>query len=123
MFWWEEIYNNKEIIPVGTPEMTINGKPGTMAKVDDTTIEFRFPEPYPMFVDVLSAFTQMGAGLALGGTQWHMMGPYAPAHYVKQFLPEYTPEVEAKAKAGIHQPAARTAEIWVSAFAGTTTDT
>jgi peptide/nickel transport system substrate-binding protein len=53
-----------------------------------------------MFVDVLSAFTQMGAGLALGGTQWHMMGPYAPAHYVKQFLPKYTPDVEAKAKAG-----------------------
>ena len=100
MFWWEDIYQNKEIIPVGTAEMSINGKPGTMAKVDEATIEFRFPEPYPMFVDVLTAFTQMGAGLALGGTQWHMMGPYAPAHYVKQFLPKYNPQVEAQAKAG-----------------------
>jgi peptide/nickel transport system substrate-binding protein len=100
MFWWEDIYSNKEIIPVGTAEMSINGKPGTMAKVDDTTIEFRFPEPYPMFVDVLSAFTQMGAGLALGGTQWHMMGPYAPAHYIKQFLPKHNPQAEAQAKAG-----------------------
>jgi peptide/nickel transport system substrate-binding protein len=101
MFWFEEMYSNKEIVPVGTAEMTINGKPGTMAKVDETTVEFRFPEPYPMFVDVLSAFTQMGAGLALGGTQWHMMGPYAPAHYVKQFLPKFSSkdEVEAKAKA------------------------
>jgi peptide/nickel transport system substrate-binding protein len=101
VFWFEEIYSNKDIIPVGTPEMTINSKPGTMAKVDETTVEFRFPEPYPMFVDVLSAFTQMGAGLALGGTQWHMMGPYAPAHYVKQFLPKFSSkdEVEAKAKA------------------------
>jgi peptide/nickel transport system substrate-binding protein len=102
MFWYDDIYSNKEIVPVGTAEMTINGKPGTMAKVDEITVEFRFPEPYPMFVDVLSAFTQMGAGLALGGTQWHMMGPYAPAHYVKQFLPKHAglEQVEAAAKAG-----------------------
>ena len=42
-----------------------------------------------MFVDVLSAFTQMGGGLALGGTQWSFMGPYAPGHYLKQFLPKF----------------------------------
>ena len=100
MFWWDEIYSNKEIVPVGTPEMTINGKPGKMVKVDDLTVEFQFPEPYPMFVDVLSAFTQMGSGLALGGTQWSFMGPYVPGHYLKQFLPKFTPDVDAKAKAG-----------------------
>ena len=38
---------------VGTAEMSINGKPGKMVKIDDQTIEFQFPEPYPMFVDVL----------------------------------------------------------------------
>ena len=45
-----------------TPEMAINGKPGKIVKVDDTTVDFVFHEPYPMFVDVLSAFTQMGGG-------------------------------------------------------------
>ena len=102
MFWFEDIYSNKDIVPVGTAEMSINGKPGKMAKIDELTVEFQFPEPYPMFVDVLSAFTQMGAGLVLGGTQWSFMGPYAPAHYVKQFLPKYAGGVEkldAQAKA------------------------
>ncbi len=90
LFWYEDFYMNKDIVPVGTAEMSINGKPGEMAKVDETTVEFRFADPYPMFVDVLSAFTQMGGGHALGGTQWGgFMGPYAPAHYLKQFHPKY----------------------------------
>jgi peptide/nickel transport system substrate-binding protein len=90
MFWYQDFYQNKDITPVGTAEMSINGKPGEFVKVDETTIEARFPEPYPMFVDVLSAFTQIGGGHLLGGTQWGgFMGPYAPAHYLKQFHPKY----------------------------------
>jgi peptide/nickel transport system substrate-binding protein len=90
MFWYEDMYLNKDITPVGTAEMSINGKPGEFVKVDEVTIEARFPEPYPMFVDVLSAFTQIGGGHLLGGTQWGgFMGPYAPAHYLKQFHPKY----------------------------------
>jgi len=94
-FWFEDMYSNKEITPGGTAEMSINGKPGAIAKVDDLTVEARFPEPYPMFVDVLSAFTQMGGGHALGGTQWGgFMGPYAPGHYLKQYLPKYAAKEE-----------------------------
>ena len=90
IWWYENFYKNKDIQPVPTAEMSINGKPGEMAKVDEMTVEFRFPEPYPMFVDVLSAFTQMGGGHALGGTQWGgFMGPYAPGHYLKQFHPTF----------------------------------
>jgi peptide/nickel transport system substrate-binding protein len=90
MFWYEDMYLNKEITPVGTAEMSINGKPGEIVKVDDLTVEARFPEPYPMFVDQLSAFTQVGGGHSLGGTQWGgFMGFYAPAHYLKQFHPKY----------------------------------
>src|SRR5919107_244947 len=84
------MYKKKDLVPVGTAEMSINGKPGRLVKVDDTTIDFVFDEPYPMFVDVLSAFTQMGGGHALGGSAWGgFMGPYAPAHYLKQFHPKY----------------------------------
>jgi len=90
IWWYENFYKNKDIQPVPTAEMSINGKPGEMAKVDETTVEFRFPEPYPMFVDVLSAFTQMGGGHALGGTQWGgFLGPYAPGHYLKDFHPTF----------------------------------
>ena len=28
MFWYEDFYMNKDITPVGTAEMSINGKPG-----------------------------------------------------------------------------------------------
>jgi peptide/nickel transport system substrate-binding protein len=99
-FWYDEIYSNKDIVPVPTAEMSINGKPGKMVKIDDLTLEFQFAEPYPMFVDVLSAFTQMGAGFALGGTQWLFMGPYVPSHYLKQFLPKFAGQdkVDASAK-------------------------
>ena len=96
MFWYEDFYGNKDITPVGTAEMSINGKPGKFVKVDDLTVDAVFEEPYPMFVDVLSAFTQMGGGHALGGTQWGgFMGPYAPAHYLKQFHPKYIGEDKA----------------------------
>ncbi|MGE3268595.1 MAG: ABC transporter substrate-binding protein, partial [Chloroflexota bacterium] len=96
IFWFEDFYQNKDVTPTPTAEMSINGKPGEMVKVDETTVEFRFPEAYPMFVDVLSAFTQMGGGHALGGTQWGgFMGPYAPAHYLKQFHPKYVGEDKA----------------------------
>ncbi len=90
MFWYEDFYSNKDIVPVGTAEMSINSKPGKFVKIDDLTVEAQFEDPYPMFVDVLSAFTQMGGGHALGGSQWGgFMGPYAPGHYLKQFHPKY----------------------------------
>ena len=70
MFWFEDLYSNKEVTPLGTPEMSINGKPGKFVKLDQYTVQAQFPEPYPMFVDVLSGFTSVGGGHALGGTQF-----------------------------------------------------
>jgi hypothetical protein len=79
-----------DFVPVGTPEMSINGKPGKLVKIDDTTVDFVFQEPYPMFVDILSAFTMLGAGYTLGSTSFgNFGGPYAPAHYLKQFHPKH----------------------------------
>ncbi|MFN8524083.1 MAG: ABC transporter substrate-binding protein [Chloroflexota bacterium] len=95
MFWYEDLYLNKEITRTPSPELSINGKPGTLVKVDDLTVEARFPDPYPMFVDVLAGFTQVGAGHALGGTQQGgFTGFYAPGHYLRQFHPKYTPKEE-----------------------------
>src|SRR5205814_8632383 len=67
VFWFEDLYSNKELTPTPAPEMSINGKPGKVEKVDDYTVAFKFAEPYPMFVDVLAGFTTVGSGLALGG--------------------------------------------------------
>ena len=43
MFWYQEIYLNKNINPTPFFEFQINGKDGVMKKVDDYTVAFEFP--------------------------------------------------------------------------------
>jgi peptide/nickel transport system substrate-binding protein len=86
VFWYEDIYQNDELLPTKAPALSINGKPGKMEKVDDSTIRFKFEEPYFAFVDVLAGATDLG-GNALGGRL--LMGGFAPKHYLQQFLPKY----------------------------------
>jgi len=101
MFWYTDIYQNKDLVPTPAPEFQIDGKPGVMKKVDDYTIAFEFPEPYYLFVDILAGDTLIGGGQATMMARSAFMGAYAPAHYLKQFLPKYSSldEVEKKAKA------------------------
>ncbi|MFN8525529.1 MAG: ABC transporter substrate-binding protein [Chloroflexota bacterium] len=93
MFWFNDIYQNKDLTPTPTAEFAVNGKPGTMEKVDETTVRFKFPEPYPLFLEVLGGGnTQLGASQATRGDI--MGGTYAPAHYLKKFHPKYVPQAE-----------------------------
>jgi peptide/nickel transport system substrate-binding protein len=100
IFWYEDIYLNKNIVPTPFFEFQINGKDGKMRKVDDYTVAFEFPEPYSFFVYQLAGSTAIGAGLATRGAFQNFGGAYAPAHYLKQFLPKYSSEdaVNKKAK-------------------------
>ena len=66
--------------------LAINGKPGIMEKVDDSTIKFRFADPYFAFIDVLAGATVLG-GNALRGRE--LTGGFAPKHYLQQFHPKY----------------------------------
>jgi peptide/nickel transport system substrate-binding protein len=111
LFWYEEIYQNKELVPAPAPEFTINGKPGRMYKRDDYTVVFEFPEPYFLFVDILAGDTLIGGGQATGMARASFMGGYAPAHYLKQFLPKYSSADEAQRKAK-----AANFDSWVSYF-------
>jgi len=99
MFWYEDIYLNKNIVPTPFFEFQINGKDGKMRKVDDYTVAFEFPEPYSFFVYQLAGSTAIGAGLATRGAFQNWGGAYAPAHYLKQFLPKYSSEDAANKKA------------------------
>jgi len=101
VFWYEDIYQNKDLVPTPAPEFTINGKPGLLSRRDDYTVVFEFPEPYYLFVDILAGDTLIGGGQATQMARSAFMGAYAPAHYLKQFLPKYSSlnEVEKKAKA------------------------
>ncbi|MDR2588903.1 MAG: ABC transporter substrate-binding protein [Spirochaetales bacterium] len=101
MFWYNDIYMNKQIVPTPFFEFQVNGKNGIMKKVDDFTVAFEFPEPYAFFVYQLAGSTSVGAGFSTRGAFQNWGGCVAPAHYLKQFLPKYSSEaaVNAKAKA------------------------
>ncbi len=99
IFWYEDIYKNKQIVPTPFFEFQINGKDGRMRKIDDYTVAFEFPEPYAFFVYQLAGSTGIGAGLATRGAFQTWGGAYAPAHYLKQFLPKYSSEAAVNKKA------------------------
>ena len=86
MFWYEDIYHNEELVPTESPVLSINGQPGRMEKVDDSTIRFVFAEPYYVFLDMLAGVTVLG-GHSFGGR--NLMGGFAPKHYLQQFHPRY----------------------------------
>ena len=88
MFWYEDIYGNKELTPTPTADLSINGKVGKMEKVDETTIRFSFPEPYPGFMDIMGGSTYIGSSQNQGADP-QFRGPLAPAAYLKQFHPKY----------------------------------
>src|SRR5262245_14912566 len=95
VFWFEDVYQNKDLVPTPSAAMAINGKPGVIEKVDTYTVRFKFPEPYTMFPDVLAGSTDL-AGQMQG---WRALGGFAPAHYLKQFHPKYANQAELDRKA------------------------
>jgi len=108
MFWYSDIYGNKDLVPSPTSELSINGKVGTLEKVDETTVRFKFQDPYPGFMDVMGGSTFLGSSQNQGDSY---RGIVAPAHYLKQFLPKYGDQakIDAAAKAANF-------DNWVSYF-------
>src|SRR5215470_3580851 len=95
VFWFEDIYRNKDLVPTPSAVLAINGKQGVIEKVDTYTVRYKFPEPYFMFPDVLAGSTE------LAGQMWgyRALGGFAPAHYLKQFLPKYAGQADVDKKA------------------------
>ena len=100
VFWFEDIYQNKEIVPVQIPDMSPKGKPGRIVKVDETTVRFEFDVPYYLFEEMMAGDTLIGGGQSVRQSQKLSFGAYAPGHYLKQFLPKYSSleAVNARAK-------------------------
>lgn len=99
MFWFEDLYSNKDIVPSPIPDMSAGGKPGRMVKVDATTIRFEFDAPHLLFPSMLAGDTLIGGGQAARQSGSGTFGAYAPAHYLKQFLPKYSSEAEVNRRA------------------------
>lgn len=95
VFAYEDLIQNKELVPVRDARLSIGGKPGTMEKVDTYTVRWVFPDPYPLFPRVMALFNTISSWTQYGknGT-----GPFAPVHYLKQFHPKYTPKEQLDAK-------------------------
>ena len=90
MFWYEDMYQNKDLIKSPAPELSVNGKPGKISKVDETTVQFDFEDPHFLFASQLAGDTQVGGGQSRLQSEERELGLYAPAHYLKQFLPKYS---------------------------------
>jgi peptide/nickel transport system substrate-binding protein len=82
LFWYEDIYLNKDLTPAPNAKFAINGEQGVMSKVDDVTVQYTFKSPYFMFPEFLAASSGFGSMASNGGG-------YAPAHYLKQFHAKY----------------------------------
>lgn len=100
-FWFEDLYQNKDVGQARAPELQINGKPAKIVSVDETTVRFEFEEPYYLFINLLAGDTQVGGGQSRLQSEARVLGLYAPGHYLKQFLPKYSSaeELTQKAKA------------------------
>jgi peptide/nickel transport system substrate-binding protein len=111
VFWFEDIYHNSDLVPAPIGDMSIGGHPGRITKIDDTTIAFEFDAPYFLFLEILAGDTLIGGGQSARQSDGLCYGAYAPAHYLRQFLPKYSSldTVTALAKAAGFQG-------WVDAF-------
>ena len=63
------------------------------------TVEFQFEVPYFLLIEMLAGDTLIGGGMSVGMYQNRSFGCYAPAHYLKQFLPKYSSEAQVNARA------------------------
>jgi peptide/nickel transport system substrate-binding protein len=99
VFWYEDMLGDKNIVAAAPPELLAGGKLGRIVKVDETTVAFDFDAPYFLFIRLLAGDTLMGGGQSRLQSDGMSYGPYAPAHYLKQFLPKYSSEAALTAQA------------------------
>src|SRR5215510_3792643 len=95
VFWYQDVYNNKDLVPTPLSVMTIGGKPIAIEKIDASTIRFVSPEPYYALPTVLASVWGIGHHARWGRSA---LGGFAPAHYLKQFHPKYISKDELQKK-------------------------
>jgi peptide/nickel transport system substrate-binding protein len=105
MFWYEHIVLNEDLSPTVPVWMqNADGSAATVEKVDDTTVRWTFAEPNTAFL--LNLANMDGADRMITNLA------FVPAHYMKQFHPEFVDEAELQAKV-----AERGFQTWGELFA------
>jgi peptide/nickel transport system substrate-binding protein len=90
VFWSEDVYGNRDIVPTPAVELSVAGVQGRLVKIDDATIAYEFDNPFFLFPSLLAGDTLIGGGQAHMQSEGLSYGLYAPAHYLKQFIPKYS---------------------------------
>ena len=86
VWWYENMYLHSDIYPGSRYELMAGGEPVVIKKVDETTVQFISESPnyiLPTFMSQTSALS--------GHARWGKsgLGGFAPAHYLKQFHPDF----------------------------------
>ena len=85
-FWWEQVANNTALSPGGPPsELLVEGQPPSFEVLDETTVRFSWDRPNNQFLPALAA------------TRPPFI--YRPAHYLRQFHPDFTDQTLLEAQA------------------------
>jgi peptide/nickel transport system substrate-binding protein len=91
VFWYEHMYQNADLVPVRSPFFNLDDG-ASLEMVDDYTIQFSFPFPNSLFLEVLGSSVNVFGGQAIFGNTG--LGGFAPAHYLQQFHPDFVDQDE-----------------------------
>jgi peptide/nickel transport system substrate-binding protein len=87
LFWWNDIALDPNLTPAPPSEWVQNGEPMKVEKLSPEQVRLTFAAPNGIALQML----------AFHGNQWPLnferFGFFAPAHYLKQFHPKYTPSI------------------------------
>src|SRR4029077_2292734 len=92
VFWHDEVYLNKDLMPTPHPDFMAGSRSGSLRKIDDTTVIFEFQDANFLFVDILAGSTAIGGGQATQSMDKRSMGANRPPPTSKQFLPKSSPK-------------------------------
>ena len=106
VFAFKDVILNDKINPITSANFKADGQRCKVEKLDETTVRYTFSKPNYVFIERVG-------GLIVGG-QFSTLGInclYAPRHYLKQFLPKYTPLSDLKKRMKINSD-----KSWVQLF-------
>ena len=92
VYHYEERILNDELTAVKPLWLKVGADLGEVIKVDETTVQFKFPQPNFIFPEIVAQADQ-ACGRGTAGPNI----PFAPAHYLKQFHKKFNPDVDALA--------------------------
>ena len=89
LFWYEDLYLDRRVVPAPSESLRVGGEDVRVRKVDVETVQFIAPRPFPLLVELLASFTDIGGPSFYGR---NAMGGFAPKHYLSRFHPRYRSE-------------------------------